>query len=185
MQNISWSYSKVVIPIADFHAPFFLFCFHCDWRRKGKKPTNHIGLIGLGMTGATLYRCIVDFTEGVDCILFQAINDMEVSLCHLYGSVSEEARYCFDVGSFGKDVHREAVACAMPCDFLFDACRLYPFTQIQVADVVMREFEYPFIKVVVIRLTDQTDKGVVQRNDYPASATVVFCLLLLKTQCLG
>ena len=50
LQYIGWSYSKVVIPIADFHAPFFLFCFHCDWRRK-KKPTNQIGLIGFGQAG--------------------------------------------------------------------------------------------------------------------------------------
>ena len=132
-----------------------------------------------------LYRHIVDFTEGVDCILFEAVNDVEVSLRHLYGGVSEEARYCFDVGSFGKDVHREAVPGAMPCDFLPDACRLYPFTKIQVTDVVMRKFEYPFIKFVVIRLTDQTDKGVVHRNDYPAPAAVIFCLLLLEPQCLG
>ena len=33
---LGWSYSKVVIPIADFHAPFFSFCFHGDWRRKEK-----------------------------------------------------------------------------------------------------------------------------------------------------
>lgn len=33
---LGWSYSKVVIPIADFHAPFFPFCFHGDWRRKEK-----------------------------------------------------------------------------------------------------------------------------------------------------
>ena len=25
-----WSYSKVVIPIADFHTPIFSFCFHGD-----------------------------------------------------------------------------------------------------------------------------------------------------------
>ena len=134
---------------------------------------------------AILYWCIVDFTEGVDCILFKAVNDMEVSFSHLYGGVSEEARYRFYISSFGENIHREAVPGAMPCDFLPDACRLYPFPQIQVADVVMREFEYTFIKVVVIRLTDQTDKGVVQRNDYPAPAAVVFCLLLLEPQCLG
>ena len=104
--------------------------------------------------GATLHRCIVDLTEGVDCILFQAVYDMEVSLCHLYGGVSEKARHRFYIRSFGEDVHREAVSRAMPCDFLPDACRLYPFTQIQVADVVMRNCEYPFIIVVVIRLTD-------------------------------
>lgn len=117
------------------------------------------------MTVETLHQCIVDFTEGVDCILFQTVYDMEISLCHLYGGVSEEARHRFYIRSFGEDVHRKAVARAMPCDFLPDGCRLYPFTKIKVADVVMRNFEYPFIKVVVIRLTDQTDKGVVQRND--------------------
>lgn len=137
------------------------------------------------MTVETLHRRIVDFTEGVDCVLFQTVNDMEISLCHLYGGVSEEARHRFNICSFGEDVHREAVSCAMPCDFLPDACRLYPFTQIQVADVVMRKFEYPFIKVIVIRLADQTDKSVVQRNDYPAPAAVVFCLLLLEPQCPG
>lgn len=121
------------------------------------------------MTVETLHRHIVDFTEGVDCILFETVNHMEISLCHLYGGVSEEARHRFYIRPFGEDVHREAVSGAMPCDFLPDACRLYPFTQIQVADVVMRNFEYPFIKVVVIRLTDQTDKGVVQRNDFPTS----------------
>lgn len=73
----------------------------------------------------------------------------------------------------------------MPCDFLLNACRLYPFTQIQVADVIMWNFEYPFIKVVVIRLANQTDKSVVQRNDYPAPATAVFGLLLLEPQCPG
>ena len=125
-----------------------------------------------------LHRHIVDFTEGVDSVLFQTVNDMEVSLRHLYGGVSEEARHRFYIRSFGKDVHREAVPGAMPCDFLLNACRLYPFTQIQVADVVMRNFEYPVIIVVVIRLTDQTDKGVVQRDDYPAPAAMVFCLLL-------
>lgn len=132
-----------------------------------------------------LYRHIVDFTEGVDRILFETVNDAEVSLGHLYGGVSEEARHRFYISSFGEDVHREAVPGAMPCDFLLDACCFYPFTQIQVADVVMRKFEYPFIKAVVIRLADQTDKGVVQRNDYPAPAAVVFCLLLLEPQCLG
>ena len=101
-----------------------------------------------------LHRHIVDFTEGIDCILFETVNDMEVSFRHLYGGVSEEARHRFYIRSFGKDVHREAVSGAMPCDFLPDACRLYPFTQIQVADVVMRNCEYPFIIVVVIRLTD-------------------------------
>lgn len=110
---------------------------------------------------------------------------MEVSFSHLYGGVSEEARHRFDVGSFGEDIHREAVPGAMPCDFLPDACPLHPFTKIQVADVIMGEFEYPFIIVVVIRLTDQTDMGVVQRNDYPAPAAMVFCLLLLEPQCLG
>ena len=77
------------------------------------------------------------------------------------------------------------MSCAMPCDFLLDGCLLYPFAQIQVADVVMRNLEYPFINVVVIRLADQTDKSVVQRNDYPAPAAMVFCLLLLESQCLG
>lgn len=133
----------------------------------------------------TLHRCIVDFTEGIDCILFETVNDVEVSFSHLYGGVSEEARYRFYISSFGENIHREAVPGAMPCDFLPDACRLYPFTKIQVADVIMRQFEYPFIKIVVIRLADQTDKGVVQRDDYPAPAAMVFCLLLLETQCLG
>ncbi len=73
----------------------------------------------------------------------------------------------------------------MPCDFLLDAGLLDPFPKIQVADVVMRQLEYTFIKVVVIRLTNQTDKGVVQRNDYPAPAAVVFRLLLLKSERLG
>ena len=150
-----------------------------------KKPTNHIGLIGLGITGAILHRCIVDFTEGVDCILFETVNDVEVSLSHFYGGVSEEARHRFDIRSLGEDVNREAVPGAMPCDFLPDACHLHPFTQIKVADVVMRKFEYPLIKVVVIRLVDQTYKGVVQRNDYPAPAAMAFCLLLLEPQCLG
>lgn len=102
----------------------------------------------------TLHRCIIDFTEGVDCVLFQTVNDMEISLCHLYGGVSEKTRHRFNIRSFGEDVHREAVSRAMPCDFLPDACLLYPFTQIEIADVVMREFEYPFIKVVVSRLAD-------------------------------
>ena len=133
----------------------------------------------------TLHRCIVDFTEGIDCILFETVNDVEVSFSHLYGGVSEEARYRFYISSFGENIHREAVPGAMPCDFLPDACRLYPFTKIQVADVIMRQFEYPFIKIVVIRLADQTDKGVVQRNDYPAPAAMVFSLLLLEPQCLG
>ena len=137
------------------------------------------------MTVETLHRCIVDFTEGVDCVLFETVNDMEVALSHLYRGVSEEARHRFYIRSFGEDVYGKAVSGAMPCDFLLNACRLYPFTQIQVADVIMWNFEYPFIKVVVIRLTDQTDKGVVQRNDYPAPAAVVFCLLLLEPQCLG
>lgn len=43
------------------------------------------------MMDAILYRCIVDFTEGVDCILFKAVNDIEVSLSHLNGGMSEEA----------------------------------------------------------------------------------------------
>ena len=106
------------------------------------------------MTVETLQRSIVDFTEGVDCVLFQTVNDMEISLCHLYGSVSEETRHRLYIRSFGEDVHRKAVSGAMPCDFLPDACLLYPFTQIEIADVVMREFEYPFIKVVVSRLAD-------------------------------
>lgn len=38
-----------------------------------------------------LYRCIVDFTEGVDYVLFKTINDMKGALRHLYGGVSEEA----------------------------------------------------------------------------------------------
>ena len=135
--------------------------------------------------GVTLHRCIVDLTEGVDCILFQAVYDMEVSLCHLYGGVSEKARHRFYIRSFGKYVHSKAVSGAMPCDFLPDACRLYPFTKIQIADVVMRNFEYPFIKVVVSWLANQTDKSVVQRNDYPAPAAVIFGLLLLEPQCPG
>lgn len=110
---------------------------------------------------------------------------MEVSLRHLYGGVPEEARNRFYISSFGKDIHREAVPGAMPCGFLPDACRLHPFTKIQVADVIMREFEYPFIKVVVFRLANQTYKGVVQLNDYPAPAAVIFCLLLLEPQCPG
>ena len=137
------------------------------------------------MTVETLHRCIVDFTEGVDCVLFETVNDMKVALSHLYGGVSEEARHRFYIRSFGKNVDSKAVPGAMPSDFLLNACRFYPFTKIQVADVVMRKFEYPFIKVVVIRLADQTDKSVVQRNDYPAPATVVFCLLLLEPQCPG
>lgn len=137
------------------------------------------------MTVETLHRHIVDFTEGVDCVLFQTVNDVEVSLRHLYGGVSEEARHRFYIRSFGEDIHRKAVSGAMPCDFLPDASLLYPFTQIEIADVVMREFEYPFIKVVVVRLADKTDKGVVQRNDYPAPAAMVFSLLLLEPQCLG
>ena len=82
------------------------------------------------MTDAILYRCIVDFTEGVDCILFKAVNNMEVSLSHLNGGMSEEARHRFYIRSFGEDVYRKAVAGAMPCDFLLNACRFYPFTQI-------------------------------------------------------
>ena len=70
----------------------------------------------------------------------------------------------------------------MPCNFLPDACFLDPFPKVQVADVVMRQFEHTLIKVVIARLTNQTDKGVVQRNDYPAAAAVVFRLLLLETQ---
>lgn len=88
---LGWSYSKVVIPIADFHTPFFSFLFSLGLAAKRKKPINHCGLIGLGMMDAILYRCIVDFTEGVDCILFKAVNDMEVSLSHLNGGMSEEA----------------------------------------------------------------------------------------------
>ena len=61
------------------------------------------------MTVETLHRCIVDFTEGVDCILFKAVNDVEVALSHLYGGVSEEARHRFYIRSFGEDVYREAV----------------------------------------------------------------------------
>lgn len=68
--------------------------------------------------GATLHRCIVDLTEGVDCILFQAVYDMEISLCHLYGGVSEEARHRFYIRSFGEDVHRKAVSGAMESDRL-------------------------------------------------------------------
>lgn len=185
LQYIGWSYSKVVIPVADFTLRFFIFCFHCDWRRKEKSWQIIADLSASGKMVVSLHRRIVNFTEGVDCILFQAVNNMEVSLSHLYGGVSEETWHRFYIRSFGKDVHRKAVPGAMPCDFLPDACRLYPFTKIQVTDVVMREFEYTFIKVVVIRLADQTDKGVVQRNDYPASAAVVFCLLLLEPQCLG
>lgn len=94
------------------------------------------------MTGATLHGCIVDFTEGVDCILFETVNDMEVSLSHLYGGVSRKTRYRFYIRSFGEDVNCKAVPGAMPCDFLLNACHLYPYTQIKVADVVMRKFEY-------------------------------------------
>lgn len=136
------------------------------------------------MTVETLRRGIVDFTEGVDCVLFQTVNDMEISLCHLYGGASEETRPRFYIRSFGEDVNREAVPGAMPCDFLPDACHLHPFTQIKVADVVMWKFEYPLIKVVVIWLADQTDKGVVQRNDYVAPAAMAFCPLLLDPRCL-
>ena len=106
------------------------------------------------MTVETLHRHIVDFTEGVDCILFEAVNDMEVSLRHLYGGVSEEARYRFYISSFGENIHREAVPGAMPCDFLSDACRLNPFTKIQVADIIMRNFEYPFIIVIIFRFSN-------------------------------
>ena len=38
-----------------------------------------------------LHRSIVDFSEGVDCFLFETVNYMEVSLSHLYGGVSEQA----------------------------------------------------------------------------------------------
>lgn len=133
----------------------------------------------------TLHRCIVDFTEGIDCILFETVNDVEVSFSHLYGGVSEEARYRFYISSFGENIHREAVPGAMPCDFLPDACRLYPFTKIQVADVIMRQLEYALIKDIIARLSNQTDKGVIQRNDYPAPTAVVFRLLLLKSERLG
>lgn len=80
--------------------------------------------------GATLHRCIVDLTEGVDCILFQAVYDMEVSLCHLYGGVSEKTRHRFYIRSFGEDVNRKAVPGAMPCDFFLDAGLFYPIAQI-------------------------------------------------------
>ena len=39
------SYSKVVIPIADFHTPFFSFLFSLGLAAKRKKPINHCGLI--------------------------------------------------------------------------------------------------------------------------------------------
>ena len=70
---------------------------------------------------------------------------------------------------------------AVPCDFLLDASLLYPFPKIQVADIVMRQLEYTFIKVIIARLANQTDKGVIQRDDYPATTTMVFRLLLLET----
>lgn len=36
---LGWSYSKVVIPIADFHAPFFRFVFmEIGGERKADKP---------------------------------------------------------------------------------------------------------------------------------------------------
>lgn len=78
-----WSYSKVVIPIAGFHAPFFLLCFHRDWRRK-EKTDKSCWTYRLMFQWRCLHRGIVDFSEGVDCILFQTVNDMEVSLRHLY-----------------------------------------------------------------------------------------------------
>jgi len=39
-----WSYSKVVIPIADFHAPFFSFLFLIVIYGEKKKPINLFGL---------------------------------------------------------------------------------------------------------------------------------------------
>lgn len=70
----------------------------------------------------------------------------------------------------------------MPCDFLLDTSLLDPFPKIQVADVVMRQLEYTFFKVIIIRLANKTDKSVIQRNDYPAPTAVVFRLLLLETE---
>lgn len=50
LQYIGWSYSKVVIPVADFTLRFFPFCFSL-WFAEKKKPTNHCWLIGLGYDG--------------------------------------------------------------------------------------------------------------------------------------
>lgn len=81
---LGWSYSKVVIPIADFHAPFFLFLFSLRLAAKRKSRQIIADLSALYRIDVPLHRCIVDFSKGVDGVLFQAVNYMEVSLRHLY-----------------------------------------------------------------------------------------------------
>ena len=76
LRYVGGSYSKVVIPVADFTLRFSPFCFHYDWRRKEKSRQITSDLSASGWVAFPLHRHIIDFTEGVDCILFQAVNDM-------------------------------------------------------------------------------------------------------------
>lgn len=89
-------------PRCRFSTPVFLFYIHCDWRRKEKSRQITSDLSASGWVAFPLHRNIVDFTEGIDCILFETVNDVEVSFSHLYGGVSEEARYRFYIRDIQK-----------------------------------------------------------------------------------
>lgn len=68
LQYIGWSYSKVVIPVADFTLRFFPFCFSLWFAVKKKSRQIPSDLSASGWEVFPLHRCIIDFTEGVDCL---------------------------------------------------------------------------------------------------------------------
>lgn len=78
-------------PHCRFHASIFPFLFLIVICSEEESRQITSDLSASGWVAFPLHRHIIDFTEGVDCILFQTVNDMEISLCHLYGGVSEEA----------------------------------------------------------------------------------------------
>lgn len=87
-----WSYSKVVIPIADFHAPFFSFLFFIVIYGEKKKADKSLWTYRLYFVAwGNLHGNIVYFAERVNCILLEAVNNVQIPFSHSHRSVSQQA----------------------------------------------------------------------------------------------
>ena len=63
-------------------------------------------------------RSEINFSKRIYRVLFQTVDNVQVSLCHLYGGMAQKARHGFDIGTFGEYVHRETVPRAVKSDRL-------------------------------------------------------------------
>lgn len=114
--------------------------------------------------------------------MFEGIDSAGVFLGVGEAAVAEDAGYGLDVGSVAQQICTATVAGAVPGYVLFNTGTGDPVTQCFQTHGVARKREDNLIAVTVFGLANESQKSVVEWDDYSAGCAMGFGLALLELQ---